>query len=138
MSPDGIPPGYYLGEQVIPEALLRWADRISPGWRERLPAIAPGPNEVRFEIIDGVEYATLRADDFRTTMRVSDAVHEANLVELRARLTESEAENDQWQKKLAQTWALITEVRKLEAIDHGVAWPDLCRALYELDRANGA
>jgi hypothetical protein len=26
-------------------------------------------------------------------------------------------------------------VRKLEAIDHGVAWPDLCHALYEFDRS---
>lgn len=32
--------------------------------------------------------------------------------------------------------AVVAEVRKLEAVDHGVAWPDLCHALYELDRSN--
>jgi predicted nuclease with TOPRIM domain len=31
--------------------------------------------------------------------------------ELRARLTESEAENDQWQKKLAETWAECDALR---------------------------
>jgi predicted nuclease with TOPRIM domain len=30
---------------------------------------------------------------------------------LRARLTESEAENDQWQKKLAETWAELERLR---------------------------
>jgi len=31
--------------------------------------------------------------------------------ELRTRLTEAEAENDQWQKKLAETWAEIEPLR---------------------------
>jgi hypothetical protein len=35
--------------------------------------------------------------------------------------------------KAARLQAVIAEVRKLEAIDHGVAWPDLCHALYEFD-----
>ena len=31
---------------------------------------------------------------------------------LRARLAESEAENDQWQKKLADVWAEVDELRQ--------------------------
>ena len=76
------------------------------------------PNEVRFEIVDGIEYATLRADDFRTTMRVSDAVHKAEMDTLRAenqRLlldnAELSAECDQWQRKVADCWREIEQLR---------------------------
>lgn len=54
------------------------------------------------------------------------------------------AQNDQarelYAAMLAELNALrpvVDEVRKLEAIDHGVAWPDLCHALHELDRHKG-
>jgi hypothetical protein len=45
-------------------------------------------------------------------------------------------ECDELHAKNGRLQAIVAEVRKLEAIDHGVAWPDLCHALYELDRSS--
>jgi hypothetical protein len=45
----------------------------------------PGPNETRLNLIDGVEYITLRADDFRTAMRERDELR-AEVERLRATL----------------------------------------------------
>ena len=94
----------------------------------------PGPNETRLNRIDGVEYITLRADDFRDLARVQSEVErlthlhkldhsladqwEAERDALRAeneRLlldnAELSAECDQWQKKLAEVWAEVARLR---------------------------
>lgn len=85
----------------------------------------PGPNETRLNLIDGVEYITLRADDFRTTMRVSDAMHEAEMVTLRAenerhqaefreQIVEEHTEN----ARLRQRWA--TEEHNVQVLKDGI------------------
>lgn len=140
----------------------------------------PGPNEMQLNLINGVEYITLCADDFRTAMRERDALRAENerleeenneragllhtmterlaqrdatiaeyghattalrdenerllalnqrlreggfaeaekAEELAARLAESEAENDQWQKKLTEVWTEVADLRGQVALLH--------------------
>lgn len=82
-----------------------------------LMADMPGPNETRLNLIDGVEYITLRADDFRTAMRERDALNDALRTEneqLKQDNAELSAECDQWGEKVAACWREIEWLRKIE------------------------
>ena len=79
----------------------------------------PGPNETRLNLIDGVEYITLRADDFRTTLRVSDAVHKAdravNHESIRAAYEEGWRNRDaECQQEIERLRAALAEIMDLE------------------------
>jgi hypothetical protein len=57
---------------------------------------------------DKVEHAVRAASGVSSVLR--EVTRERD--ELRARLVESEAENDQWQKKLAEVWKELSELRQ--------------------------
>ena len=87
------------------------------------------------------ELDDLRADN--ESLRASAGALDELTSRLTTELSETEqalaaldAENDELRAENERLRAVVAEVRKLEAIDHGVAWPDLCHALHELDRPN--
>ena len=66
--------------------------------------------------------------------RTEDDVHRRlaeeraqEIEQLHTRLAESEAENDQWQKKLADTWAEVERLRAALDTHHEGLLPNTCR-----------
>lgn len=66
-----------------------------------------GPHSIHCACIDPNDMLDKRARN-----RAYVAGLEAEVDALRTRLIESEAENDQWQKKLAETWAEIERLKE--------------------------
>jgi len=59
-------------------------------------------------------------DELRAQANSVATIYEREIDMLRTRLIESEAENDQWQQKLADTWAEVARLRiALVKIAHG-------------------
>jgi hypothetical protein len=89
----------------------------------------PGPNETRLNLIDGVEYITLRADDFRTTMADADAAGMA-LVQENERLHTENQRLNQALDMLAEeraAWEADNErlraaLREIEGLPLGRRW----------------
>lgn len=106
---------------------------------------------VRFWVEHDTEFAMLVAQDFRAAMNERDKLREENerwrevvktfsagnvmleaeIERLQTRLAESEAENDQWQKKLAEVWAEIRRLTEALSMATGEPGPWLRRVVAE-------
>src|SRR5215471_1122444 len=93
----------------------QWQKKLADTWAENQRLRTAFENS---EAACLIQVQMVRAEN--DLLRIAEQRRREELVTAMARLVESEAENDQWQKKLADTWAEVARLRiALVKIAHG-------------------